>query len=489
MAEGFEIVGHGVGGTHGVIEVSEFGSFTLTGSILMDAASTINVAPNAAIALDGVISGAGPLIKIGPALLNLGGSGNNTYTGDTIVKAGTVHLTKSASRMAVPGNLMVGPASPTVAAIARFLQSGGVGGPAITVNANSLLDLNGFNQTLTQLNLNDGGDVQTGAGKLSFRGGGVMAIGSLSQFGSHASSSFTGNIGLPANDVLTFNVKAYAPSFPFDLRPELDVTAAIPRPAENISFAPAGIQKLGAGRLRLGGGNTYLGGSTVNGGTLQVDGAQGGSAVQVNGGSRLQGTGTVGRVSLSGALAPGSSPGILTCSNLSTAAGGTLQMELNGTTPGTGYDQINVRGAVSLSGVALNPSVNFTSAVGNAFTIINNDGTDPVAGTFTGLPQNATFHIGGEQFTISYTGGTGNDVVLTRLVTSPLPLLTIQELPPASVRLLWPTNATGFALQSNTNLNTTNWTAVLPLPVVTGTNNVVLNTADGAQRFYRLVSP
>jgi hypothetical protein len=57
------------------------------------------------------------------------------------------------------------------------------------------------------------------------------------------------------------------------------------------------------------------------------------------------------------------------------------------------------------------------------------------------------------------------------------------------VRLLWATNnAAGFGLQSNTNLNTTNWTAVSPPPSLVGTNNVVTNTATG-QRLYRLFKP
>ena len=66
------------------------------------------------------------------------------------------------------------------------------------------------------------------------------------------------------------------------------------------------------------------------------------------------------------------------------------------------------------------------------------------------------------------------------------PLLAIQKLSSASVRLRWPTNDTGFTLQSNTNLTTTNWTTVSPSPSVLGTNNVVTNTTSGAQKFYRL---
>jgi hypothetical protein len=110
-------------------------------------------------------------------------------------------------------------------------------------------------------------------------------------------------------------------------------------------------------------------------------------------------------------------------------------------------------------------------------------------GTFTGWPQNSVLTFNGEQFRLSYTGGDGNDVVLTQISGVFRPVLAIERIPPASVRLLWATNnAAGFGLQSNTNLNTTNWTAVSPPPSLVGTNNVVTNTATG-QRLYRLFKP
>ena len=57
----------------------------------------------------------------------------------------------------------------------------------------------------------------------------------------------------------------------------------------------------------------------------------------------------------------------------------------------------------------------FVPALTNFFVIINNDGTDGITGTFAGLPEGATVAFDGAGFAISYTGGTGNDVVLTRL--------------------------------------------------------------------------
>src|SRR6185503_19620114 len=125
------------------------------------------------------------------------------------------------------------------------------------------------------------------------------------------------------------------------------------------------------------------------------DGFQPQSRVYVKGGTLL-GTGMVGHVDLggSGQIAPGASPGILTTSNFNASAGGSgaLVVELNGPTAGTQHDQLNVRGSVRLTGLALQPSSNLGAplgGVGSTITIINNDGADPVTGTFPGLPQGA----------------------------------------------------------------------------------------------------
>ena len=112
-----------------------------------------------------------------------------------------------------------------------------------------------------------------------------------------------------------------------------------------------------------------------------------------------------------------------------------------------------------------------------------------MVGTFTGLAQGKKLYIGNQLFQITYAGGSGNDVVLTRLVTPPPPTLAIQQIPPASVRLLWATNDPPFSLQVCTNLPATNWAAASPLPVAIGTNNIVTNSTTGGQRFYRLSNP
>ena len=222
-----------------------------------------------------------------------------------------------------------------------------------------------------------------------------------------------------------------------------------------------------------------------------MDGAQSSSIVQVNGGI-LQGVGTVGPVfptSASATVAPGDSPGVLYSGDFGGGGGGTLQVELNGPTLGSGYDQLNVSGTVNLTGMSLSASLGYASSVNDQFTIIANDGSDAVTGTFSGLPQGKKLYLGKELFQISYTGGSGNDVVLTRLTTPPPPTLYIEPTAPASVRLFWATNDPPFSLQTATNLPSTNWIAASPAPVAIGTNNVVTNAASSPEQFYRLSNP
>jgi hypothetical protein len=95
--------------------------------------------------------------------------------------------------------------------------------------------------------------------------------------------------------------------------------------------------------------------------------------------------------------------------------GSDLAIEIHGTSVDNGYNQLNVAGIVNLTGVDLKLSGTHNPANGNSFTIVNNDGHDAIVGTFNGLPQGAAipnFLGSGYPATISYTGGTGNDVVI-----------------------------------------------------------------------------
>jgi hypothetical protein len=80
-------------------------------------------------------------------------------------------------------------------------------------------------------------------------------------------------------------------------------------------------------------------------------------------------------------------------------------------------------GPVAINDATLNTSLykGYSIKAGDTFTIIDNQGSGAVTGTFQGLAQGAQFTVDGVTFSITYTGGTGNDVVLTALTSGSAP--------------------------------------------------------------------
>ena len=191
--------------------------------------------------------------------------------------------------------------------------------------------------------------------------------------------------------------------------PDLLVSAAI-------SGAGAGITKTGAGTLTLSNTNTYTAATTVNAGTLLVNGSQSASAVSVNSGAILGGTGgTVGAISASGGtISPGAASaglGILNSGSVTFSSTAAYNVVLDGTTAGSGYDELDATGTVTIGpSTALNVTLGtgFTPAVGNTFSIIVSP--NAISGTFASLPEGATYTVGGASFQVSYKN---DDVTLT----------------------------------------------------------------------------
>ena len=93
-------------------------------------------------------------------------------------------------------------------------------------------------------------------------------------------------------------------------------------------------------------------------------------------------------------FSPGASTGVLTSNgDITLGSGSTFTVELNGNTPGAGYDQLNVVGAVTLNQGMLAASLGYDPTGPDALIIINNDGADPVLGTFVGLPEGSTLPL------------------------------------------------------------------------------------------------
>jgi CSLREA domain-containing protein len=159
--------------------------------------------------------------------------------------------------------------------------------------------------------------------------------------------------------------------------------------------------------------------TNVTTGVVQISNTQ--STNYVVSGGTLKGTGSIGTLTATGTgiIAPGNSPGKVTSTSLSLSSTNTLQIEIQGasSTPvaGTDYDQIVVgsTGPVNLGGAILTLSTTYTGNAGTVFTIIDNQGSSAISGTFNGLAEGAAVSVNGRAYQISYVGGTGNDVTLT----------------------------------------------------------------------------
>ena len=117
--------------------------------------------------------------------------------------------------------------------------------------------------------------------------------------------------------------------------------------------------------------------------------------------------------------------GILTDNgNLVLDSNSTFAATLNGTTAGTGYDQLVVGGSgstINLNNATLSVTLGsaFPTGGGQQYTILSNTTGSPITGTFSGLAEGGTVTVGSQQFSITYKGGTnGQDVVLTSLVST-----------------------------------------------------------------------
>jgi hypothetical protein len=93
--------------------------------------------------------------------------------------------------------------------------------------------------------------------------------------------------------------------------------------------------------------------------------------------------------------------------------GSKLGIAIAGAVLDTDYSPLQVVGKVDLTGVTLALTGAHVPAFGQSFTLVNNDLTDAITGTFSGLAEGDVVTFNGSPLQITYAGGTdSNDVVL-----------------------------------------------------------------------------
>ena len=257
-------------------------------------------------------------------------SGNNTYTGQSILNSGTT-IVSTLGNFGESSNLGQG-------ASGTSIRMGA------TTTTGTLLYTGSGNTSNRTFQVGNGNGA--GGATLTNNGSGALVF-TASAFNSADTSSVTGS----SNRTLT-------------LRGSNTGNNEIQGSISNSTNGTVSVTKADAGTWKLSGTNTYTGATTISAGTLVLNGTNSGSAITVNSGGTLAGSGTGGATTVNsgGKIAPGNSPGILTVGNLTLNGNATYTWEMADATgiAGTGWDQINATGLLSIGS---NATSTFTIAI------------------------------------------------------------------------------------------------------------------------------
>lgn len=433
-----------LGSSANTVLVNLLGTTTWSGPITMNVDS--RVAANTPLTITGVVSGASRLSVLGFGGITL--TGANTYSGGTTIESGTLTVAGPASLGAgsiatwLQARLIVGNGTYTneLSLQGSTFPKGGLeslsgtttwSGPITMVSPDSALETAG---TL----IVSGGI--GGAGGLVKRGDGELTITSSSTYASGTDVA-AGTLRCASVDAIP-DASAVSVEGTLALEPggaevigSLTGSGTVTLPAgsklttggnnattawDGVISGAGSVTFTGTGSKYLSGSNTYAGATSVEAGSLLVRGSLV-STSTVKTGARMgvANAASVGpMLATGGTIAPGYAPPrgastqalvLDTASKFEVALYGTIADD---------YSHLFVAGTTALGDATLNVS-GFTPAVGDAFVIIHADSADPVSGHFKGLPEGAVFSANGSFFRISYTGGDGNDVVLTTILEPP----------------------------------------------------------------------
>ena len=276
-----------------------------------------------------------------------------------VYTAGNVYIGFSANTV---GNVIVGGTNPS---FSNLGMSGSlyVGGNTAGAGGSGVLRLDDFGAVYaTSTTVYSTGGLALGGSDI-YLNSSLTFLGGFIQFVNANNTTFFNNFTLG-----TGGVRVYTSGHPSTLAGSLSGTGGLTK---------GGGGSLGAGTLTLTGASSYSGATAITAGTLLVNGSIT-SPVTVSTGATLAGSGAVGAVTVNsgGIVAPGNSPGKLTVNgNYTQTSGAILNIELGGSTAGSGFDQIAASGIASVSGILNVSLVNqFRPNVGDTFQIITSNG-------------------------------------------------------------------------------------------------------------------
>lgn len=265
------------------------------------------------------------------------------------------------------------------------------------------------------------------------------------------------------------------------------ITIAQPLVADTLSTG-GGLTKLGPGVLTLSGANTYTGLTVVSNGALVVNGSIAGPAT-VKAGASLGGNGTISgtlTVEAGGAVSAGTSIGALTL-GASPVLNGIVSAEVNrnGGTPLA--DLITVTGnPIAYSGTLVVTNTGTNLVAGDTFKLFQATG---YSGAFTLVSATPGQVVTWNTANLTVNGTITVATAVPALPSTPTNIVSVVV--GRNLDLSWPSDYTGWILQSQTNaINiglSTNWVTV---PGSSTTNHVVIpiDPANGSA-FFRLRYP